>query len=37
MAVAFDTEKHGDMEGDGYAVHLWDIAPQAFVDNSGIA
>ena len=30
IAVVFDTEKRGDTEGDGYAVYLWDIAPQAF-------
>ncbi len=34
IAVVFDTEKRGDTEGDGYAVYLWDIAPQAFADSS---
>ena len=37
IAVVFDTEKRGDTEGDGYAVYLWDIAPQAFADSLGIA
>lgn len=37
IAVVFDTEKRGDTEGGGYAVYLWDIAPQAFADSLGIA
>lgn len=36
IAVVFDTEPHGSSEGDGYAVYLWDIAPQAFADSLGI-
>ena len=37
IAVVFDTQRHEDAEGDGYAVYLWDIAPQAFADSLGIA
>lgn len=37
IAVVFDTEKHGETEGSGYAVYLWDITPQAFADSLGIA
>lgn len=37
IAVVFDTGKRGDTEGGGYAVYLWDIAPQAFADSLGIA
>lgn len=37
IAVVFDTEWRGDAEGNGYAVYLWDIAPQAFADTLGIA
>lgn len=27
IAVVFDTGQHGETEGNGYAVYLWDIAP----------
>ena len=37
VEVVFDTGKRGDTEGGGYAVYLWDIAPQAFADSLGIA
>ena len=36
IAVVFNTDPHGETEGDGYAVYLWDIAPQAFADSLGI-
>ena len=34
--MVFDTERRDDVEGDGYAVYLWDIAPEAFADSLGI-
>lgn len=37
IAVVFDTERREGAEGDGYAVYLWDITPQAFADSLGIA
>ncbi|MCS2613138.1 DUF1566 domain-containing protein [Bacteroides fragilis] len=37
IAVVFDTEQREGVEGDGYAVYLWDIAPEAFADSLGIA
>lgn len=37
IAVVFDTGQREDAEGNGYAVYLWDIAPQAFADSLGIA
>ena len=36
VAVVFDTGQHGDTEGNGYAVYLRDIAPQAFADSIGV-
>lgn len=36
IAVVFHTDPHEETEGDGYAVYLWDIAPQAFADSLGI-
>ena len=36
VAVVFDTGQHGDTEGNGYAVYLWDIVPQAFADSLGV-
>ena len=36
IAVVFDTEHREGTEGNGYAVYLWDIAPQAFADSLGI-
>lgn len=37
VAVVFDTRQHEGAEGNGYAVYLWDITPQAFADSLGIA
>lgn len=37
IAVVFDTERREGAEGNGYAVYLWDVAPQAFADSLGIA
>ena len=36
VAVVFDTGQHGGTGGNGYAVYLWDIAPQAFADSLGV-
>lgn len=36
VAVVFDTQRREGTEGDGYAVYLWDITPQAFADSLGI-
>lgn len=36
IAVVFHTASNGGTEGNGYAVYLWDIAPQAFADSLGI-
>lgn len=36
IAVVFDTEQRDGTEGNGYAVYLWEIAPQAFADSLGI-
>ena len=30
IAVVFHINKREDVEGNGYAVYLWDIAPEAF-------
>ena len=37
IAVVFDAEQRDGVEGNGYAVYLWNIAPQAFADSLGIA
>ncbi len=37
IAVVFDTERREGTEGNGYAVYLWDIDPQAFADSLGFA
>ena len=37
VAVVFDTGQHGETEGNGYAVYLWEIAPEAFADSLGVA
>lgn len=37
VAVVFETGQHDGTEGNGYAVYLWDIAPQAFADSLGVA
>lgn len=36
IAVVFHTGSDGETEGNGYAVYLWDIAPQAFADSLGV-
>ena len=36
VAVVFDTGQHGETEGNGYAVYLWDITPEAFADSLGV-
>ena len=33
IAVVFDAEQRDGVEGNGYAVYLWNIAPQAFADS----
>lgn len=37
IAIVFDTEQREGAEGNGYAVYLWEVAPQAFADSLGIA
>lgn len=37
IAVVFDTGQRNGADGKGYAVYLWDTAPQAFADSLGIA
>ena len=36
IAVVFHTGASGETEGGGYAVYLWDLAPEAFADSIGI-
>lgn len=36
IAVVFDTGQREETGGNGYAVYLWDIAPQAFADSLGV-
>ena len=36
VAVVFDTGRHGETKGNGYAVYLWDIVPTAFADSLGV-
>lgn len=36
IAVVFHTNPNGETPGNGYAVYLWDIAPEAFADSLGI-
>lgn len=36
IAVVFDIERRDGVQGDGYTVYLWDIAPVAFADSLGI-
>ena len=36
IAVVFHTDRNGESEGDGYAVYLWDIVPEAFADSIGV-
>lgn len=37
IAVVFHINQREDIEGEGYAVYLWDLAPVAFADTLGIA
>lgn len=36
VAVVFYINQSEEMEGDGYAVYLWDIKPEAFADSIGV-
>ena len=36
IAVVFSINQREEMEGNGYAVYLWDIAPEAFADSMGV-
>ena len=36
IAVVFNVNQREEMEGNGYAVYLWDIAPEAFADSIGV-
>ena len=36
IAVVFNINQRDEMEGNGYAVYLWDIAPKAFADSMGV-
>ena len=36
IAVVFHINQTENMEGTGYAVYLWDIAPIAFCDSTGV-
>ena len=37
IAVVFNINQREEMEGKGYAVYLWDIAPKAFADSTGVS
>ena len=37
IAVVFHINQREDVEGNGYAVYLWDIAPESFADSIGVA
>ena len=37
IAVVFHINQREDEEGNGYAVYLWDIAPESFADSIGVA
>ena len=37
IAVVFNINQREEMEGNGYAVYLWDIAPKAFADSMGVS
>ena len=37
IAVVFHVNHDEAIEGNGYAVYLWDIAPAAFADSLGVA
>lgn len=36
IAVVFYVNRQENIEGNGYAVYLWDIAPEAFADSIGV-
>lgn len=36
IAIVFHFNQREDMEGKGYAVYLWNIAPEAFADSIGV-
>lgn len=36
IAVVFHINQNENMEGTGYAVYLWDLAPESFCDSLGI-
>lgn len=36
IAVVFHVNQNEDVEGNGYAVYLYDIAPEAFCDSIGV-
>lgn len=36
IAVVFHINQRENIEGNGYAVYLWDIAPEAFADSLGV-
>ena len=35
--MVFNINQSEEMEGNGYAVYLWDIAPKAFADSMGVS
>ena len=37
IAVVFHVNHNENVEGNGYAVYLWDLAPEAFADSTGIS
>ena len=37
IAVVFHINQREDVEGNGYAVYLWEIAPESFADSIGVA
>ncbi len=36
IAVVFYVNQREDIEGEGYAIYLWDMAPLAFADSIGV-
>ena len=36
IAVVFNVNQREEMEGNGYAVYLWDMTPKAFADSLGV-
>lgn len=37
IAIVFYVNQQEEVEGNGYAVYLWDLAPKAFADSIGVA